>query len=107
MPLKISYKLRKGNSCKELKASIIDISGGGMCFDTDYLLRPNDKIEADIYDKKLTPKHFLALCRVVWSKELKEGRFVAGVQYLKVEDKDIFDSFICDSLIDVSLKDPH
>lgn len=102
IPLKVKYKSKKSRPL--LKEAVYEnISGLGIRLSVSEPLERGDVIEVLISHSHI-PKSFNTVCRVCWCKRLKEDRFQAGLEFLKVKNRLQFINFLCAEIMNSSLK---
>ncbi len=80
-----------------------DISGKGL----KILLSETLKIKEQI-DVLLCPQDksnpISSLCRVAWCRQTKNGKFMAGLEFVRIKEQERFMEFLCEKIIDFSLQ---
>lgn len=105
--IKIPLKIKYNYSAKEksqASATCKDISGGGVRFVTSKPLSIKDRVTVSIYFDCNGPKIFNSLCKVVWINKVKDGVLEAGLKFIHTRPNPDFTNFLCDKILDVSLK---
>lgn len=91
-----SSSFRKGIACQ-------DMSGGGLGITLHHPLKIKDKIGVMLYlDGESGPIN--AICKVIWCRQKEDGRFRAGLKFIKVKDHERFLEYVCEKIIDLSLE---
>lgn len=95
LPLEVSNI--KNITPKEIEPK--DISGIGIKLIFREPVCKNDKVTIFI---SLGPrlKRIKTLCEIRWCKKLKDGRFLAGLKFLKIENHVLFNDFICEKMLE-------
>lgn len=102
IPLKVKYKSKKGRPL--LKEAVYEnISGLGIRLCVSEPLERGDVIEVLISHSQYSGP-FNTVCRVCWCKKLKEDKFQAGLEFLKVRNRLQFINFLCAEIMGLSLK---
>lgn len=101
--LQVSYKLQ-GKSQSWKWVAYKDISGMGLGLLTNEPLKIDDKIDVLVnLGKELKPVNIL--CRVAWCSKLKQGAYRVGLEFLKTKSDIRLMEFVCDKILDLSLKE--
>lgn len=99
--LPVKYK-KENSKCYRRGLACQDISGRGIKISLRDALRVNDKLEVILSMPAKTDK-LNAFCRVTWCKQKKGGNFTAGLEFLKIKQRQIFMEFLCEKIIDATL----
>ena len=94
--------LRKKES--QIKGDCLEISGMGIRVLTDDPLRENKPIEVslDLGDGKPPCQ---CACRVIWCKELENGKYHAGLSFDNIKHNERLTQFLGDYLLNLSVPD--
>jgi hypothetical protein len=119
--LEVSLELlcRKKGEKKAFEAVSKDISGMGIGLFTQQPLpkgtkvgilivtsrefAPGEEIKLSFAGDKKAGSSFPATGKVVWSKQINEGKYHAGLVFEKIENWNKFVEFICEKLINSSV----
>jgi len=103
--LNLTVKYKNPGSARFRKAITCEnISGKGIKALLGHPLKIKGRINILLCHQDIS-KPISAVCRVVWCNQDGDGKFKTGLEFLEIKQKQQFIEFLCDNLLDMSLKD--
>lgn len=99
--LPIKYKNKRNGPFLQALACQ-DIGGRGIRIVLPHEVKMNDRMQVLLYLRDM-PNPIKTICRVVWCKRNKYGKFIAGLEFLKIKRPEHFMEFLCEKIIESSL----
>lgn len=103
LPLCLSVKYKKPKDSSFHNAACKNIGGKGLKIFLPEGLKTKEEVEILLYlpDKSGV---ISSLCRVVWCTQNNEGNFAAGLEFVKLKERQRLMEFLCERMIDLSLR---
>ena len=102
IPLKIHCLMKKKGALQKKGVICNDISGLGVQLTLDEPVRIDNKIPI-LLNMASGTKPIETICRVMWCKQLGEGKFRAGLKFIKIKENIRFVELLCEKMLVFSL----